>query len=143
CPTRRSSDLPRGPVRGGEPPPERPPGPDSRQPDRRSRAAARGARACAAKPRAAIIRRLGRAAGWRAAGATRISAQEAGGGREVTGDFTLVVGNKNYSSWSLRGFLACRLAGVPFDEILVRLSEPGTRDELLKHSPAGKVPVLK
>ena len=61
----------------------------------------------------------------------------------MTVEFTLVVGNNNYSSWSLRGFLACRLAGVPFDELLVRLSEPGTRDELLKHSPAGKVPVLK
>ena len=57
--------------------------------------------------------------------------------------FTLVVGNKNYSSWSLRGWLATRVAGVPFDEVLVRLSEPGTKDQLLKHSPAGKVPVLK
>jgi glutathione S-transferase len=61
----------------------------------------------------------------------------------VTPEFTLVIGNKNYSSWSLRGFLAARLAAVPFEEVLVRLSEPGSRDELLKHSPAGKVPVLK
>jgi len=58
-------------------------------------------------------------------------------------EFTLVVGNKNYSSWSLRGFLAARAAGVAFDEVLVRLSEPGSRAELLRHSPAGKVPVLK
>jgi glutathione S-transferase len=57
--------------------------------------------------------------------------------------FTLVVGNKNYSSWSLRGFLAARAAGVAFDEVLVRLSEPGSKAELLKHSPAGKVPILK
>jgi glutathione S-transferase len=57
--------------------------------------------------------------------------------------FTLVVGNKNYSSWSLRGFLAARAAGVRFDEVLVRLSEPGSKDELLKHSPAGKVPILE
>ena len=57
--------------------------------------------------------------------------------------FTLVVGNKNYSSWSLRGWLAARTAGVAFDEVLVRLSEPGSKDDLLKHSPAGKVPVLK
>ena len=57
--------------------------------------------------------------------------------------FTLVLGNKNYSSWSLRGFLAARAAGVPFDEVLVRLSEPGSKAELLRHSPAGKVPVLK
>jgi glutathione S-transferase len=61
----------------------------------------------------------------------------------VTREFTLVIGNRNYSSWSLRGFLAARLAGVPFDAVLVRLSEPGSRDELLKHSSAGKVPVLK
>jgi glutathione S-transferase len=58
-------------------------------------------------------------------------------------EFTLVVGNKNYSSWSLRGFLAARLAGIPFAERLVRLSEPDTHATLLGHSPAGKVPVLK
>jgi glutathione S-transferase len=58
-------------------------------------------------------------------------------------EFTLIVGNKNYSSWSLRGWLAVRAAAVDFDEVLVRLSEPGSRDELLRHSPAGKVPVLK
>lgn len=58
-------------------------------------------------------------------------------------EFTLIVGNKNYSSWSLRGWLAARLAGIEFDEQLVRLSEPGSRSALLQHSPAGKVPVLK
>lgn len=57
--------------------------------------------------------------------------------------FTLVVGNKNYSSWSLRGWLAARLAGIAFDEIVVPLSQPGSRETLLAHSPAGKVPVLK
>ena len=61
----------------------------------------------------------------------------------MTSEFTLVVGNKNYSSWSLRGFLAARAASVPFEEVLVRLSEPGSKRELLKHSPAGKVPTLK
>jgi glutathione S-transferase len=58
-------------------------------------------------------------------------------------EFTLIVGNKNYSSWSLRGWLAARLAGIAFDEQLVRLSEPGSRSALLEHSPAGKVPILK
>jgi glutathione S-transferase len=57
--------------------------------------------------------------------------------------FTLVVGNKNYSSWSLRGWLAARLAGIAFDEILVPLSQPGAHETLLAHSPAGKVPVLE
>jgi glutathione S-transferase len=56
--------------------------------------------------------------------------------------FTLIVGNKNYSSWSLRGWLAARAAGVPFDEVLIRLSEPGSKEKLLEHSPAGRVPVL-
>ena len=58
-------------------------------------------------------------------------------------EFTLIVGNKNYSSWSLRGWLAARLADIAFDEQLVRLSEPGSRSALLEHSPAGKVPILK
>jgi len=58
-------------------------------------------------------------------------------------EFTLIVGNKNYSSWSLRGWLAARLAGIEFDEQVVRLSEPGSRGALLEHSRAGKVPVLK
>ena len=57
-------------------------------------------------------------------------------------EFTLVVGNKVYSSWSLRGWLAARLAGIAFEERLVRLSEPGSRAALLAVSPAGKVPVL-
>jgi glutathione S-transferase len=61
----------------------------------------------------------------------------------VTSEFTLVVGNRNYSSWSLRGFLAARAAGIAFDEVLIRLSEPGSKKELLKHSPAARVPVLK
>jgi glutathione S-transferase len=61
----------------------------------------------------------------------------------MTQEFTLVIGNRNYSSWSLRGFLAARFAGVPFDAVLVRLSEPASKAELLKHSPAGRVPVLK
>ena len=56
---------------------------------------------------------------------------------------TLVVGNKNYSSWSLRAWLAARQIGLEFDEVLVRLSEPASKAALLEHSPAGKVPVLK
>jgi glutathione S-transferase len=57
-------------------------------------------------------------------------------------EYTLVIGNKNYSSWSLRGWLAARLAGIDFEERLVRLSEPGSRATLLGYSPAGKVPIL-
>ncbi len=56
---------------------------------------------------------------------------------------TLVIGTKNYSSWSLRPWLALRVAGIPFDEVLIRLRQPQTREQILAHSPAGKVPILK
>jgi glutathione S-transferase len=55
---------------------------------------------------------------------------------------TLVVGNRNYSSWSLRGWLAASQSGIDFETELVRLSEPGSHAALLGHSPAGRVPVL-
>jgi len=62
--------------------------------------------------------------------------------------YTLVVGTQEWSSWSLRPFLALSAVGVPFETVVIRLRvkppEPvTTRDEILKHSPAGKVPVLK
>lgn len=56
---------------------------------------------------------------------------------------TLIIGNRNYSSWSLRGWLAACLSGIDFETELVRLSEPGSRAALLGHSPAGRVPVLR
>ena len=55
---------------------------------------------------------------------------------------TLVIGNKNYSSWSLRGWLAMKQAGIPFKEVLVDLGEPDFKDTLRSHSKAAKVPVL-
>jgi glutathione S-transferase len=54
----------------------------------------------------------------------------------------LVVGNKNYSSWSLRPWLAMKVLGIPFREQRVPLYGAGSKEELLRHSPAGKVPVL-
>ena len=56
--------------------------------------------------------------------------------------FTLVIGNKNYSSWSLRAWLALKHLGVEFDELLIPLDTPGARAELERHGPAGRVPVL-
>lgn len=56
---------------------------------------------------------------------------------------TLIIGNRNYSSWSLRGWLAASLCGNDVETELVRLSEPGSHAALLEHSPAGRVPVLK
>ena len=57
-------------------------------------------------------------------------------------DFTVVIGNKNYSSWSLRGWLSARIAGIEFEEIIVPLDLPETQPTIRKHSPSGRVPVL-
>jgi glutathione S-transferase len=57
-------------------------------------------------------------------------------------DFTIYIGNKNYSSWSLRAWLMMKAAGVPFEEVLIPLYEPPSRAEILRHSPSGKVPAL-
>lgn len=54
----------------------------------------------------------------------------------------LVIGNKNYSSWSLRAWLAIELTGAAYDETLIPLFQPDSRQRLLIHSPTGKVPVL-
>jgi glutathione S-transferase len=56
---------------------------------------------------------------------------------------TLVIGNKNYSSWSLRPWVLLRHTGIPFTEIRIPLSVPNTTEALKEHSPTGKVPVLK
>ncbi len=56
---------------------------------------------------------------------------------------TIVIGNRNDSSWSLRGWLALRMSGAAFDEILVPLGRPDTRERILQYSPTGKVPLLK
>lgn len=56
--------------------------------------------------------------------------------------YRLVIGNKNTSSWSLRPWLVMSYFGIPFDEVRINLRAPDRRDQILKHSPAGKVPVL-
>jgi glutathione S-transferase len=58
-------------------------------------------------------------------------------------NFILVIGNKAYSSWSLRPWLLMRQAGIPFDEVRVSLYAEDAKQNILRHSPAGKVPVLK
>ena len=57
--------------------------------------------------------------------------------------YTLIVGTKEWSSWSLRPYLALRHVGVPFDEVVVRLRATETSPEILRYSPAGRVPVLR
>ena len=56
---------------------------------------------------------------------------------------TLVIGNKNYSSWSLRPWLFMKHQGVTFDEILIPLDTPSTRENIDKYGPSGRVPVLR
>ena len=55
---------------------------------------------------------------------------------------TLVIGDKTYSSWSLRAALALELSGAPYTEQLITLNRPDTRARILQHSPTGKVPLL-
>ncbi|MCP4934345.1 MAG: glutathione S-transferase family protein [bacterium] len=55
----------------------------------------------------------------------------------------LIIGNKNYSSWSLRPWIAMKVLQVPFNEKLVRLYMQNHCDDLIEHSPSKKVPVLK
>jgi glutathione S-transferase len=55
----------------------------------------------------------------------------------------LVIGNYNYSSWSLRAWIALKAFGFSFDVERIPLYGPGAREAILEHSPAGKVPVLK
>lgn len=56
---------------------------------------------------------------------------------------TLYIGNKNYSSWSLRPWLVLRKAELPFEEELIQLDVPGFKDKLRALSSAATVPVLK
>src|SRR5262249_19857396 len=55
---------------------------------------------------------------------------------------TLVIGNKVFSSWSLRPWMAMTMAGLPFEEIVIPLDMPDTRRRIAEHSKAGRVPVL-
>ena len=56
---------------------------------------------------------------------------------------TLVIGNKNYSSWSLRPWLFMKHQGVAFNEVLIPLDTPSTRENIDKYGPSGRVPVLR
>ena len=55
---------------------------------------------------------------------------------------TLTISSRNYSSWSLRGWLLCRIAGLDFDEILLPADDPDARAELLHLAPSFRVPRL-
>jgi glutathione S-transferase len=55
---------------------------------------------------------------------------------------TLVIGNKNYSSWSLRPWIAMKTAGIAFEERLISLGDANFKQTVHRISPAGKVPAL-
>ena len=57
-------------------------------------------------------------------------------------DLTIYLGNKNYSSWSLRAWLALKRTTVEFDEVVIPLYQAGSRETILKYSPSGRVPAL-
>ncbi|MCP3726592.1 glutathione S-transferase family protein [Paraburkholderia sp. CNPSo 3272] len=54
----------------------------------------------------------------------------------------LVIGDKNYSSWSMRPWVLLKHFGIAFEEVLIELDEPATRSSILAFSASGKVPCL-
>jgi glutathione S-transferase len=56
--------------------------------------------------------------------------------------YRLVIGNKNTSSWSLRPWLVLKQANLDFTEVRINLRAPDAKQQMLTHSPAGKVPAL-
>ena len=54
----------------------------------------------------------------------------------------LIISSKNYSSWSLRGWLLAKMSGLPFEEERISLDDPAAREELLLRSSSVLVPCL-
>ncbi|MCZ6847793.1 MAG: glutathione S-transferase family protein [Alphaproteobacteria bacterium] len=57
-------------------------------------------------------------------------------------ELTLIIGNRNYSSWSLRAWLVLKKTGAAFEETVIPLGQPDSREQILRFSPSGLVPVL-
>jgi glutathione S-transferase len=57
--------------------------------------------------------------------------------------YTLVVGTANWSSWSLRPYLALSQIGADFKTVMIPLRRPESKKAILRHSPSGKIPLLK
>ena len=55
----------------------------------------------------------------------------------------LVIGNRNYSSWSFRAWLILKKAAIEFEEVRIPLFVAGFENDIRKYSPAGKVPILQ
>lgn len=58
-------------------------------------------------------------------------------------DVTIYLGNKKYSSWSLRPWLALKQTGLAFEEVVIPLNQPDTKAKILQNAPHGKVPALR
>ena len=58
-------------------------------------------------------------------------------------DLNLIIANRNYSSWSLRAWLALEATGQPYEEVVIPLGRPETTEEILRWSPTGRVPALR
>ena len=56
--------------------------------------------------------------------------------------YRLVIGNKNYSSWSMRAWLVLKAFGIPFEEVRIPLGQPDSANRIGQFSLAGRVPVL-
>jgi glutathione S-transferase len=56
---------------------------------------------------------------------------------------TLAVGNRNYSSWSLRAWIALKHLGVEFTEVVIPLDRPDTHEQIERFGPSGRLPVLR
>jgi glutathione S-transferase len=57
--------------------------------------------------------------------------------------YTIIIGNKRTSSWSMRPWLALSLTGVAFEEVVIPLHQPDTKARILEYSPSGRVPALR
>jgi glutathione S-transferase len=57
--------------------------------------------------------------------------------------YTLVIGTRNWSSWSLRAWLAMKATGAPFAEVMIPLRRPDSAALIARHSASSRIPVLK
>src|SRR5262249_31356722 len=76
-----------------------------------------------------------------APGGNQAIADKAGDGDMA--ELTIYIGNKNYSSWSLRAWLALKQSGAMFEEVVIPLDRTDSTANLRRHSPNGRVPVLQ
>lgn len=64
------------------------------------------------------------------------------GKRMSSPNYRLVIGNKTWSSWSLRPWLLMKRLSIPFEEIRIQLRQAETRQNICVHSPSGRIPAL-